>query len=144
MSVSGASAGVCPGQSSATKADGVDRRLSRHQRLSDSRLFRETFDAGKSFAGRLVVVWLREAEDASLRLAVIASKNTFRRSVDRSRAKRLMREAFRLNRYRFHGKVDVILVARRYLGTARIQDVEAELVRLAGNAGILAEGNKKQ
>ena len=139
MCVSGLPAGAGLSQPSDTKATGINRRLSCRQRLSESRLFRQTFDAGRRYAGRFVVMWLRHAEDASLRLAVIVSKRTFRRSVDRSRAKRLMRESFRLNRHMLRGKVDIILVARRYIDGVQRQVVDEDLLRLARQAGILAE-----
>lgn len=142
MRVSGASTGVEKIQSSSAKADHIDRRLSRCQRIPESRLFRETFNAGKRYVGRYFVMWLRYAEDACLRLAVIVSKRTFRRSVDRSRAKRLLREAFRLNRHRLQGKVDVILVARSYIGGVKRQVVDEDLVRMAAAAGILAGGGQ--
>lgn len=139
MHVSGVPAGVDPCVPSSAKAAGVDRRLSRKQRLSDSRAFRETFRDGRRRAGKFLVMWLRYAEDACLRMAVIVSKNTLNRSVDRSRAKRLLRESYRLNRHRFKGKVDIILVARRDIIKARRQDVDADVLRLAKEAGILAE-----
>jgi len=142
MRVSGASTGVERDRSSSAKADHIDRRLSRRQRISESRLFKETFNAGKRHAGRYFVMWLRYADDACLRLAVIVSKKTFRRSVDRSRAKRLLRESFRLNRHRLQGKVDFILVARRYIEGVKRQAVDEELLRIAATAGILAEGGQ--
>ncbi len=138
MRASGASAGVESGGISSENAGHIDRRLSRQQRIADSRLFRETFNAGKSHAGRYLVMWLRYSGDACMRLAVIASKKTFRRSVDRSRAKRLLREAFRLNRHMFKGNVDVVLVARRRMGGVKRQVVDEDLLRVAAAAGILS------
>ena len=139
MRVSGASAGVKQVQPSNAETGSVNRRLSRCQRISDSGIFRETFSGGCRYAGRLIVMWLRRADDACLRFAVIVSKKTFARSVDRSRAKRLLRESFRLNRHRLQGKVDVILMARRYIGGVKRQAVDEELLRLAREAGILQQ-----
>jgi len=125
----------------AMTAGSVNRSLSRRQRILESRMFRETFDDGVSFAGKLLVMWLRYADDASLRLGVVASKKVFRRSVDRVRARRLLREAYRLNRYRLKDGVDVVLIARRRIGVARMQEVEKEILQLAGEAGILLCGD---
>ena len=116
-----------------------DMRLSRDQRISESCIFREAFDSGRQFAGRCLVLWLREGDDASLRLGVVASKKTFRRSVDRSRARRLLREAYRLNRFRFSGRKDVVLLARRRILEASRMAVEKDLLEQAGKAGLLAE-----
>jgi len=84
-----------------------------------------------------MVIWQRTGDGASLRLGVIASKRTLRRAADRARAKRLMREAYRLNRHRFHGKRDVVLVAKRPIAGADVVLVQNELLRLAGKGGLL-------
>lgn len=84
-----------------------------------------------------MVLWLRESEDASLRLGVVASRKTGE-AVARNRARRRLREAFRLHRHRFHGKADVILIARRSIVDAAWKDIEADLLRLAVAAGILS------
>jgi len=66
----------------------------------------------------------------------VAAKKTFRRAVDRSRAKRLLREAFRLNRWRLAGDVDVILVARSAILKVGRRAVEQDLLEAAARAGI--------
>jgi len=139
MCASGVQTGESQNHPSNGSVVSLDRGLSLRQRISDSRIFRETFRAGRRYAGRLLVMWLREGDDASLRLAVVVSKRVFRRSVDRSRAKRLLREAFRMNRHRLQGKVDVILVARGYIEGACRQDVDEDLLKVARHAGILKE-----
>jgi len=114
-------------------------RLRRDQRLRQSRLFKEVFDQRRCFVGKLVVIWLRQGRDAALRLGVVVGKKAFRKAVQRSRARRLLREAFRLNRHRLVGNYDVVLVARPPILKALRQDVERELLRLARQAGILRE-----
>lgn len=54
------------------------------------------FDRGRSVKGRLLVAWSLSAADADREAGVVVSKKSFRHAVDRNRAKRLMREAFRL------------------------------------------------
>lgn len=110
-------------------------RLSRMQRLKSSKLLRETFEQGRSFAGRLMVMWIRNGDDASLRLGVVAGR-TIGGAVQRNRAKRRLREAFRLNRHRLQGKRDIVLMARNKLMKAPWDEVQSELIELAGKAGI--------
>lgn len=114
-----------------------DRRLRRHQRLTSAEDFEETYAQGKSGAARTLVMWLRHGPGASLRLGVVASR-VIGNAVHRNRAKRRLREAWRLNRNRFKGDVDVILVARRAILTASWKDVNDDLIRLARRGGLLA------
>ncbi len=116
---------------------GPDRRLRRHQRLTSLADFQDTYAQGRSGAARTMVMWLRSGPGASLRLGVVASK-VIGNAVCRARAKRRLREAWRLNRCRFKGEVDVVLVARRSILTAKWVDVTGDLVRLAGKAGLLS------
>jgi len=118
-------------------APGPDRRLRRHQRLTSTADFQATYAQGKSGATRTMVMWLRSGPGASLRLGVVASK-VIGNAICRARAKRRLREAWRLNRHRFKGEVDVVLVARRSILTAKWGDVTDDLIRLAGKAGLLA------
>lgn len=113
-------------------------RLSRKQRLTASRLLLETFEQNRRFAGHLMVMLIRNGDDASLRLGVVAGR-TIGGSVERHRAKRRLREAFRLNRHLLRGKCDVVLMARNKLIKAPWDKVQSELIELAGKAGILAE-----
>jgi len=83
-------------------------------------------------------MWLREGDDASLRLGVAAGR-TIGGAVQRNRAKRRLREAFRLNRHRLRGKCDIVLMARGKLNNAPWDEVQSELIQLADRAGILAE-----
>jgi len=116
-----------------------DRRLTRGQRISQSRLFQEAYDHGSRHVGRLMVLWLRSGPGAALRLGVVASKRSFRRAVDRARVKRLLREAYRLSRHRYQGAYDVVLIARRPLLDVKRQEAEADLLRLARKAGLVKE-----
>jgi len=115
---------------------GPSQTLSRNQRLTRAPQFAEAYDQGRKWFGQYMVFWLREGEGASLRLGVVASRKVGN-AVKRARAKRLLRECYRKNRFRFRGDYDVVLVARRSIVTARWDDIVAELLDLATKAGLL-------
>ncbi|MEI6971252.1 MAG: ribonuclease P protein component [bacterium] len=117
-------------------AAGPFRGLPRSQRITRSGQFSEAYDRGRCFRGRLLTMWLSAGPDAALRLGVVTGRRVGE-AVARVRARRLMREAFRLNRSRFRGGVDVVLSARSDICRAGMHDVEAELLALAKKAGIL-------
>ncbi|MBN1673276.1 MAG: ribonuclease P protein component [Kiritimatiellae bacterium] len=114
-----------------------DRRLSRAQRLTQSRHFAEAYRQGHRHVGRYMVLWVRHAEDGALRLGVVASRRVGK-AVQRARAKRRLREAYRRNRHRFNGTCDVILVARSAILSADWLGVERELLALAERARLVS------
>ncbi len=113
-----------------------DERLGRDRRLTRSGLFKETYDQGRRWVGRCMVLWIRSGEGASLRLGVVTSRKVGN-AVQRARARRLLREAYRRNRYRFSGEHDVVLVARAGILQAPWMDLVAELLELARRAGLV-------
>ena len=115
----------------------VRETLSRKQRLQHAAHFTEAYDQNRRWHGRHMVLFLRAAPDASLRLGVVASKKVGNAS-ERARAKRRLRDAFRRNRIRFTASTDdVILIARRSILTADGREVVSELLKLASQAGLI-------
>lgn len=85
-----------------------------------------------------MVLFLHAAPDASRRLGVVASKRVGN-AVERARAKRRLREAFRRQRTTLSAPFsdDVVLVARRSILSAPWSDVVADLLHLARQAGLI-------
>ena len=93
----------------------------------DSSKYKRIFAEKRSVYGRTLVMWVTRGSDAGRRVGVVVSKRTFRRAVDRNRAKRLLREAFRLSRHQMPPDVDVILIARSGIAGKGCQDVIRDL-----------------
>lgn len=82
-----------------------------------------------------MVLWIRRAPDACLRMAVVSSKKVGG-AVRRNRARRRVREVFRLHRRELGGEADLVIVCRYGLPKAAWKDVEREFHRLTQAAGL--------
>jgi len=91
--------------------------------------YKRIFDRGRSIKGRLLVAWHLESPDADRMAGVVVSKKCFHDAVDRNRAKRLMREAYRLlvKEGAMPEKVEWIFIARSAIITRCCADVEEEM-----------------
>ena len=116
----------------------LDFELPRSRRMWPA-LYRDAFGRERSIPGRFLVIFLRSAPDADRRLGVVTSRRTLPSAVSRNRARRLMREAFRLNRAHLQPDVDVLLLARGRIEHVKRQDVEADFRTTCRRAGIWKE-----
>jgi ribonuclease P protein component len=85
-----------------------------------------------------MVMGFAPAPDGMTRVGVIAGRRYHRRAVRRNRARRQLREAFRLLQGAVNEPAWVVLIARRGLRSGlRTQDVQAELLQLLEEARLL-------
>ena len=91
--------------------------------------YKRVFDRGRSFRGRLLVAWRYSSPDADRMAGVVVSKKSFHDAVDRTRAKRLMREAFRLlvKAGEMPERTEWIFIARQAIGGKRVADVMEDM-----------------
>ena len=91
--------------------------------------YKSVFDRGRSVKGRLLIAWYCKSEDADRKAGVVVSKKTFHDAVDRNRAKRLLREAYRLmvKSGDVPEGVEWIFVERRAIAGKGVRDVIADI-----------------
>lgn len=84
--------------------------LSKKERIKSKKLFEQLFEEGKSVSNFPIKLFYLptsfEEDDVALKIAVVAPKRNFKSAVDRNRIKRLMREAYRLNKHLVFNKIE--------------------------------------
>jgi ribonuclease P protein component len=89
-------------------------------------------------SGCLIANVLARPEGSSSRLGVVTSKK-IGDAVARSRARRLLRESFRLHQHDLAGAVDLVLVARPSIAGRRFAEVERDFLRVMRKARLEKE-----
>jgi ribonuclease P protein component len=114
------------------------RTLPKSERLQRGHQFRRVYEHGRKVVGKLLVLYVADNPPAGRAVGVVTSRK-IGGAVTRNRARRLLREAYRLNKQKLETNLQIVMVARGGINGKRLQDVEAEMLRLFRAAGILNE-----
>jgi ribonuclease P protein component len=90
----------------------MDQSFRPYERIKDTRDFRRAFDRRKSAGDDWLVVYGAENGLGHARLGLSVSKKKVKTAVARNRFKRLVREAFRLNKAALPPGIDLVVVPR--------------------------------
>ena len=114
-------------------------RLGRAMRLEQSRDFARVRQQGQRLAlGCLIANWNRLPDGASPKLGVVTSKR-IGGAIERSRARRLLRESFRLHQHEFMQPVELVLVARPSIAGRDFAEVEKDFLTTLRRAALLKQ-----
>ena len=91
-------------------------------------MFTSVLRSGRALRGQGLVVLYKVSELPDCRLGMVISKRVAKRSVDRNRYKRLIREWFRHNQGRLAGRDWVVRLAERRRGSSALPISEVELL----------------
>ena len=115
----------------------VSRRFPRARRIKQGRDFLRAKTQGRRMAqGCLIANWLALPPGTPSRLGVITGRK-LGNAVVRARARRLLREAFRLHQHDLAQPLDLVLVARPSIVGKKYAAVEGDFMVALGRARLL-------
>ncbi len=118
-------------------------KFGKEQRVVSQKDFNEIFTGkNKRFHGQYITLVYRKyiGDERRVRLGVVSPKRVFKRAVDRNRAKRLLRESFRMLQHNLEAG-DYILISRSYILRAKSQDVLADFKKVVSKFGLYKDSS---
>ena len=97
--------------------------------LKKNQDFQSVYRNGKSYANRLLVMYVLEHNLDKNRLGISVSKKVGN-SVVRHHVTRLVRESYRLQENIFNSGLDIVVVARANAASASFREIESALLHL--------------
>lgn len=113
-------------------------KLSKQGILHKNKKIQVVYRLGKSYANRMVVLYVLPNNENIRRIGFAAGKK-LGGAVIRNRIKRLLRESYRLNQSQLITGVDLVLVGRQAAIKADCMTVAKAFIHLCGKAKILAK-----
>lgn len=105
--------------------------------------FSAIYNRGKSIGGRCVVIFYRKNDLPYKRRAFLASKKVGN-SVERNRARRLMKESCRLLIPELKDEYDYIFIARNTIKNLKCADVKKSIEAAVKKAGLVKTQGSKE
>ena len=99
--------------------------------LKKNRDFQNVYSKGRSYANRMLVMYVLNNHTENNRLGISVSKKVGN-SVIRHRITRLIRESYRLQEDMFNSGLDIVVIARSNAKNASYHEIASALVHLGG------------
>lgn len=112
----------------------LDFGLPKDARLRTRAEFLRVYEQGVRIEGRFMTVFILPSEQGLQRVGITATKKAIGKAHDRNRAKRLLRETFRLSKVELNAietKYDWVLNARRSILKVKLEKPLAEFKQIA-------------
>jgi len=98
---------------------------------------------GAKYVGKYFLLVYAKAFDKKLRIGIICGRKFSKKAVVRNRARRLIKESFRLIKAQIAAS-HIIFIPRKRIMDRHLQDVQIEMIELLIKAGIWIDPTKKE
>jgi ribonuclease P protein component len=112
----------------------VSQKFPKSDRILKREGFRRVYEQGLKVQSKYFTAFVAANQIDKPRIGITVTRK-IGNSVERNRARRLLREAFRKNKWLAPKGVDIVINVKRSLVEAGYREVEAELVALLKRAG---------
>ena len=113
---------------------GASEKFPKADRILKRELFRTVYDEGSKFQATYFIAFVLPNEGERTRLGITATRKVGK-AVERNRARRLVREVFRKNRWLVPQGVDIVINVKRPLVEARLNDLETDFIAFLEKVG---------
>lgn len=113
--------------------------FSKKYRLKKSGDFKLIYQKGHSLTNRELVLYWLSREDESQKFGISVSRKVERKANRRNRLKRLLREAYRLNRPGLRKGVYLFVIVRAKAKELNFEEISCSLVSLLGRAKLFCD-----
>ena len=104
--------------------------MKRFNSLKKNQDFQTVYRGGKSYANKILVMYIKKNDLGKNRLGISVSKKVGN-SIVRHRLTRLIRESYRLQEDMFSSGRDIVVIARGAAKGKNYRDIESALIHLA-------------
>lgn len=112
----------------------VSEKFPKTDRILKRDLFRRVYEEGRKIQFRHFTAFVLAKQTDGARIGITATRK-IGNSVERNRARRLVREAFRKNKWLLPHGVDIVINVKRSLVEAHYRDLEGEFITFLRRAG---------
>lgn len=112
----------------------ISQKFPKSDRILKRDVFRRIYEEGRKVHCRYFTAFLLVNQDDRTRIGITTTRK-MGNSVERNRARRLVREAFRRNKWIVPNGLDIVINAKRSLVEAAYSDFEVEFVSFLQRAG---------